>query len=278
MRLRKYFNDSLDSKEFIKQLQSEVKEKIVRFITENDEVYLIINNNIHLGFIQIKTFKNKISIKLYLSSNWEDDFNEQLFNNISELIKDNDQNYITFLHCFDSKNILNKIKGIDYMYQYECNVNFHKLNLALNSNFTISKNISDYKELIDFHYLCYADDKDYMNSNWEKMLNSFPKAPIPKLIYICRSNEKIIGSCIGYLIPKKKKKYLYSICVHPDFRRKSVGEYLLQIFLTTEPLMPCYLTVYKSAKPAVNLYKKYGFKKTKIVESIISNDIKLGRN
>ena len=276
MKLRKYFNDSLDSKEFIKQLQSEVKEKIVRFITENDEIYLIINNNIHLGFIQIKTFKNKISIKLYLSSNWEDDFNEQLFNNISELIKDNDQNYITFLHCFDSKNILNKIKGVDYMYQYECNVNFHKLNSALNSNFTISKKISDYKELIDFHYLCYSDDKDYMSSNWEKMLNSFPKAPIPKLIYICRFNEKIIGSCIGYLIPKKKRKYLYSICVHPDFRSKSIGEYLLQIFLTTEPLMPCYLTVYKSAKPAVNLYKKYGFKKTKIVESIISNDIKLG--
>ncbi|MBC8525849.1 MAG: GNAT family N-acetyltransferase [Candidatus Cloacimonetes bacterium] len=75
---------------------------------------------------------------------------------------------------------------------------------------------------------------------------------------------------------KEKKKYLYSICVHPDFRSKSIGEYLLQIFLTTEPLLPCYLTVYKSAKLAVNLYEKFGFKKTKIVESIISNDIKLG--
>lgn len=275
MKLKKYLNNSPDSKEFIKQLQSEVKEKMVRFITENDEIYLIKDNNLYLGFIHLKFFNNKISIKLHLSSNWKDDFNEQLFNNISELIKNNNQNYITFLHCFDSKNILNRFKGIDYMHQYECSVNFNKLNPGLNSNFKITKEINDYDELISFHYLCYSDDKDYMSSNWGKMLQSFPKAPIPKLTYICHNKDNIIGSCIGYFIPKKNKKYLYSICVHPDYRGKSIGEYLLQLFLTTEPLTPCYLTVYESAKPAVNLYEKFGFKRIKTVEAIITNDVKI---
>ena len=275
MKLKKHLIDFNNLIEFSNQIQSGVKEKIIRYINENDEIYLITDNNLYLGFIHLEFFNNKISIKLHLSSNWKDDFNEQLFNNISELIRNNNQNYITFLHCFDSKNILNRIKGIDFMHQYEDNVNFHKPDLELNSNFTISKNISDYKELIDFHYLCYSDDKDYMNSNWEKMLQSFPKAPIPKITYICHNKDNIIGSCIGCFIPKKNKKYLYSICVHPDYRGKSIGEYLLQLFLTTEPLTPCYLTVYESAKPAVNLYEKFGFKRIKTVEAIIKNDVKI---
>ena len=275
MKLKKHLIDFNNLIEFSDQIQSGVKEKIIRYINENDEIYLITDNNLYLGFIHLEIFNKKISIKLYLSSNWKGDFNEQLFDNISELIKNSNQNYLTFLHCFDSKNILNRLKGIDFMHQYECNKNFHKPNPKLNSNFTISKNISDYKELIDFHYLCYSDDKDYMNSNWENILQSFHKAPIPKIIYICHNKDNIIGSCIGYLIPKKNKKYLYSICVHPDYRRKSIGEYLLQLFLSTEPLISCYLTVYESAKPAVKLYEKFGFIRVQTVEAIISNDVKI---
>jgi len=140
-----------------------------------------------------------------------------------------------------------------------------------NPNFKILTEINDYDELINFHNLSYSDDKDYMTSNWRKMLQSFPKAPLPKLTYICYDKDTIIGSIIGYLILKKNKKYLYSICVHPDYRGKSIGENLLQLFLSAEPLVPCYLTVYETAKPAVKLYKKFGFKKIKLVEAIIEN-------
>jgi len=261
--------------EFVNQIQSEAKDKIIRYINENDDIYLITDNGLYLGFIHLEFFNKKISIKLYFSSNWKDDLSNQLFDNISGLIKNNNKSYLTFSHCFDSKNILNRINGIDFMHKYECNKDYYKPNPELNSNFTISKNISNYKKLIDFHYLCYSDDKDYMNSNWEKMLQSFPKSPIPKLTYICHNKDNIIGSCIGYLIPKKNKKYLYSICVHPDYRGKSIGEYLLQLFLSTEPLTSCYLTVYESAKPAVNLYEKFGFMRIKTVEAIIRNDVKI---
>ncbi len=119
------------------------------------------------------------------------------------------------------------------------------------------------------------EDKDYMISDWRKMLQSFPKAPLPKLTYFCYNKDTIIGSIIGYIIPKKNKKYLYSICVHPVYRGKSIGEYLLQVILQAEPLIPCYLTVYETAKPALNLYKKFGFKKIKTVEAIVANEVNI---
>jgi len=275
MELKENILNSQSSKEFLKQLQSKYKEKVIKFVIENENVFLIKENELYLGFLHLNFLNNKISIKLFLSSEWKNDFTKQLFYKISELIKNRHYNYLTFLHCFDSINILNNINGIDFMHQYECNADFKKLNPILKTNFNISTEISDYDELIDFHNICYSDDKDYMISDWRKMLQSFPKALLPKLTYVCYNKETIIGSIIGYFIPKKNKKYLYSICVHPDYQGKSIGEYLLQLFLLADPLSPCYLTVYETAKPAINLYKKFGFKKIKTVEAIIANEVNI---
>jgi len=274
MELKKNVLNSKHSKEFINQLQSEYKEKVIKFLTENENVYFIKDNEVFLGFLHLNYLSNKISIKLFLSSDLKEDLKEQLFSNISDLVKNKHYNYLTFLHCFDSINILDTIEGIDFMYQFECNTNFHKFNPLLKTNFNVSTEVSDYDKLINFHKLCYSDDKDYMISDWRKMLESFPKAPLPKLSYICYNKNTIIGSIIGYIIPKKNKKYLYSVCVHPDYRSKSIGEFLLNLFLQSEPLIPCYLTVYETAKPAINLYKKFGFKKIKTVEAIIANLVK----
>lgn len=272
MKLIRYDNHSNVSKDFIKQLQTNAKEKIVSFITKNKDIFIIEENGLYIGFIHLNPSIYKISVKLYLNSNWIDSFFEQLVSSISKLIVNSNFEYTSFLHCFDSKNILTKFKGIDFMHQYECSINYSELNPIINSDYTISSGINDYSKLIDFHNLCFFNDKDYMRSNWEEMLKSFPQAPFPKLTYLCFYKDIIIGSCIGYLIPKKQKKYLYSICVHPNYRRKSIGKYLLQLFLSAKPLENCYLTVYDSARPALKLYRKFGFKKIKIVGVIMKNN------
>ena len=272
MELKKSILNSKYLNEFINQLRSKYKDKIIVFLTEKENVFLIIENEFYLGFLQLNFLSNKISIKLFLGSDLKEDLKKQLLINISELIKNKHYNYLTFLHCFDSINILDTIDGIDFMHQLECNNCYNKFNPLPKTNLNVSTEIGDYDKLIDFHKLCYSDDKDYMTSDWEKMLKSFPKAPFPKLTYICYEKNIIIGSIIGYIIPKKNKKYLYSICVHPDYRGKSIGEFLLSLFLQAKPLITCYLTVYETAKPAINLYKKFGFKKIKTVVAIISNE------
>ena len=258
---------------FINQLRSKYKDKIIVFLTEKENVFLILENEFYLGFLQLNFLSNKISIKLFLSSDLKEDLKKQLLINISDLVKNKNYNYLTFLHCFDSINILDTINGIDYMHQYECNNNFSKYNPILATDFNISTEICAYEKMINFHELCYSDDKKYMISNWKNMLQSFPKVPFQKITLICYNKNKIVGSIIGYIISKKNKKYLYSICVHPDYRGKSIGEFLLNMFLQAEPLIPCYLTVYESAIPAVNLYKKFSFKKIKTVEAITFNDV-----
>jgi len=273
MELKKIVSNSKLPKEFITQLQSKLKERIIRFVSEKENVFLIKENEFYLGFLHLNFHSNKISIKLFLNSGLKNYSQKQLLFNISDLVKNKHSKYLTFLHFFDSINILDTIDGIDYMLQYECNTNFSKFNPVLETGFNISTEISDYDKLINFHEFCYSDDKNYMISEWRKMLQSFPKAPFPKLTYICYKKNKIVGSIIGYIIPKKNKKYLYSICVHPDYRSKSIGEFLLNEFLQAKPMIPCYLTVYESAIPAVNLYKKFSFKKIKTVEAIIVNEV-----
>lgn len=253
--------NSNDLKEFTNQLQSKYKEKVIEFVTENESVFLIKENDSYFGFLCLNILSNKISIKLFLGSEWKNNLKEQLLIKISDLIKNKKCKYLTLLHCYDSVNILNEIDGIDFMQKLECNSNFNIHKTHINTNFNISTEISNLDQLIDFHKLCYSEDKDYMISDWRTMLQSFLKAPFPKLTYICYYKETIIGSIIGYIIPKKNKKYLYSICVHPDYRGKSIGEFLLNLFLKTEPLIPSYLTVYESAKPAFNLYKSLVLKK-----------------
>jgi len=273
MELKKTALNSKLSGEFTSQLQSQFKEKIITFISENENIYLIQENELYLGFLHLNFHNYKISIKLFLNFVLKNDSIKQLLLNILDLVKNRNSQYLTFLHFFDSKNILDSIKGIDFMHQFECNNNFRKYNPVITADFSILTEINDYEKLIDFHELCYSDDKKYMVSNWRKMLQSFPKAPFPQLTYVCSNNNEIIGSIIGYIIPKKNKKYLYSICVHPNFRGNSIGEFLLNKFLQTEPVIPCYLTVYESAIPAVKLYKKFNFEKIKTVEAIVTNEV-----
>ncbi len=59
MKLKKHLIDFNNLIEFSNQIQSGVKEKIIRYINENDEIYLIKDKNLYLGFIHLKflTFK-----------------------------------------------------------------------------------------------------------------------------------------------------------------------------------------------------------------------------
>ncbi len=275
MELKKNILNSKYSNEFINQLRSKYKDKIIGFLTEKENVFFIIEKEFYLGFLQLNFLSNKISIKLFLSFDLKEDLRKQLLFSISDLVKNKNYNYnyLIFLHCFDSINILDTIDGIDFMHQFECNNYFNKSNQLKKTNFNVSTELCDSDKLINFHKLCYSDDKDYMTSDWEKMLKSFPKASFPKLTFFCYNKDNIIGSIIGYIIPKKNKKYIYSICVHPNYRGKSIGGFLLNLFLQADPIIPCYLTVYETAKPAINLYKKFGFKKIKTVEAVFSNEV-----
>jgi len=82
------------------------------------------------------------------------------------------------------------------------------------------------------------------------------------------------GKVIGYIMCRiesgfsgfsfVKKGHVISIAVLPDYRRRGVGEALLkealQAMVTHYSVKECYLEVRVSNTPAINLYRKLGFK------------------
>ena len=128
----------------------------------------------------------------------------------------------------------------------------------------------DTDELIDFHYTCYNEDAPYMSGNWEKMITNYSKNKLPTYSFSVRSDNKLTGTCIGMLIPHRDFKYLFSICVHPNFRNTGIGKKLLESFLHHKPVKKTILSVYESAESACKLYKSVGFN-CKSVTSYVYN-------
>ncbi|MEM3174225.1 MAG: ribosomal protein S18-alanine N-acetyltransferase, partial [Candidatus Bathyarchaeia archaeon] len=66
-----------------------------------------------------------------------------------------------------------------------------------------------------------------------------------------------------------KKGHIISIAVLPEHRRKGIGETLLkealQSMMNYYGIKECYLEVRVSNTPAINLYKKVGFKIEKVI-------------
>lgn len=75
---------------------------------------------------------------------------------------------------------------------------------------------------------------------------------------------KIFDHLVGYVIVwhGHKESHITNIAVHPAFRRMGIGSMLLQkaIDVSKHNSDTIILEVRKSNTPAINLYKKFGFK------------------
>ena len=60
MKLKENILNSQSSKEFLKQLQSKYKDKVIKFVTESENVFLIKENEFYLGFLHLNFHQNKI--------------------------------------------------------------------------------------------------------------------------------------------------------------------------------------------------------------------------
>ncbi|MCX7615075.1 MAG: ribosomal protein S18-alanine N-acetyltransferase [Clostridiales bacterium] len=80
------------------------------------------------------------------------------------------------------------------------------------------------------------------------------------VFYVCTYGDKIIGYA-GFLYVLDEG-YIANVAVHPDFRRKGVGETLINGLLNKASDLGCsFLTleVRSSNTAAISLYQKYGF-------------------
>jgi ribosomal-protein-alanine N-acetyltransferase len=98
----------------------------------------------------------------------------------------------------------------------------------------------------------------------------------PKGFYVAQINESVVG--YGILLTedlaprviRKGRAHLMNLAVHPDFRNRKIGSFLMDAMLTN--LKPkaqyrIYLEVRSSNTRAIAFYEKAGFKRTGIIKN-----------
>jgi ribosomal-protein-alanine N-acetyltransferase len=115
----------------------------------------------------------------------------------------------------------------------------------------------------------------FKNKNREKILKYSKNFRI--IFYVIKSQDKVAGYCIYYLRPVislkgiKKESVISEIAIGRDFRGKGLAERLLNKSIEEMKLneiSSVLLYVNTINQPAIQLYKKIGFRKTKVVHNV----------
>ena len=99
----------------------------------------------------------------------------------------------------------------------------------------------------------------------------------PQFFVIAETDNIVVGYAIFRIVLDiskrgiKRKSHLFSIAIHPDYRRKNNASNLLEFSI--ESLKGCkiseiYLFVSKENKPALKLYNKFGFEVDRPIKDI----------
>jgi len=89
----------------------------------------------------------------------------------------------------------------------------------------------------------------------------------PELFLVAELDGKIVGYVIGAQI--EDWGHIVSLAVHPDYRRRGIGESLLKNIeerLIKRRVKLLLLEVAVSNKPAINLYLKHGYQPVRILK------------
>lgn len=118
-------------------------------------------------------------------------------------------------------------------------------------------------------------DEGFQNANKEKILKYSKK--FRKIFYVIKSKDKIAGFCIYYIKPSVsfkglgKQAVISSIAIDKVFRGRGLAEKLLRETIKEMKLngiLSILLYVNVNNLPAIKLYQKIGFQRTKEVKNI----------
>lgn len=139
--------------------------------------------------------------------------------------------------------------------------------------------IEDYNQIIKLYKELYDTEKVfYTNLCKEYDISDKQRIKIEKriksrkgIILVAEEEEKIIGLIDGYIIDSiyyvEKVGYLDHLCVDKSYRNLGVAKKLIEDFssrMKKRNVSYLKLNAFENNEPAVNLYKKLGFKEYSI--------------
>ncbi|GGD34807.1 ribosomal-protein-alanine N-acetyltransferase RimI [Malaciobacter pacificus] len=116
----------------------------------------------------------------------------------------------------------------------------------------------------DLNTLFDIENRVFANDSFALSKNSLRYHLSNNIIYKIEQDEKIAG----YILWLKRKNYyrLYSLAIHPDFRGLGLASRLLEYSLENLDKEKFSLEVKVSNLDAIRLYKKFGFKVSRILK------------
>jgi ribosomal-protein-alanine N-acetyltransferase len=116
----------------------------------------------------------------------------------------------------------------------------------------------------DLNTLFDIENRVFANDSFALSKNSLRYHLSNNIVYKIKQDEKIAG----YILWLKRKDYyrLYSLAIHPDFRGLGLASRLLEYSLENLDKEKFSLEVKVSNLDAIRLYKKFGFKVSKILK------------
>lgn len=116
----------------------------------------------------------------------------------------------------------------------------------------------------DLNTLFDIENRVFANDSFALSKNSLRYHLSNNIIYKIKQDEKIAG----YILWLKRKNYyrLYSLAIHPDFRGLGLASRLLEYSLENLDKEKFSLEVKVSNLDAIRLYKKFGFKVSRILK------------
>ncbi|MEM1506934.1 MAG: ribosomal protein S18-alanine N-acetyltransferase [Candidatus Bathyarchaeia archaeon] len=141
--------------------------------------------------------------------------------------------------------------------------------IEVKNTYTIRKfRLEDLDQVMYINRTCLPEN--YSTHFFIDLYKSFPETFI-----VAEKDDQVVGYIMCRIesgfsgFGLAKKGHIISIAVLPEHRRKGIGETLLkealQSMMNYYGIKECYLEVRVSNTPAINLYKKVGFKIEKVI-------------
>lgn len=125
----------------------------------------------------------------------------------------------------------------------------------------VSSNGPDFDEMVKL-------DHNYFERPWDnKAWQMFLENPYYKS-YVLKEGGEVVGLSCYFVTPGENSGYLLKIIVHPNFRKKGLGELLLR---PASIFDSCFLEVDTKNSVAVAFYEKHGFQKKEKISQFYSD-------
>ncbi len=215
------------------------------------------------GFFTLPQKQNIVYLPLYHEREFQPGVAESLMKEVRKLLESREYKYLSILYRSVSP-VKTQLPLLGEFLEIENSSSSYHMDSPVQpaeiepDRFSWNMITPDEATLLSFQLTVFPNDPEYMGLSWDALVHDYlTKYDNIKCIN-CNDGFKLAGCLMS--IDYGEYIYIYSIGVHPDYRRNGIGRKLLTRLMNEYPGRLIRLEAYSRDVPAITLYRNYGFK------------------